>query len=193
MCDAPARCPARPPPPAAQTTTAGSEILIFGGHADDINWFRSYNHGSGALWSTEMSSGRWWVAGGGCGAVCTPPWAGDVACRWESGWETKYGKCLRLAAGNPLPIHHLRPRLAEHTPASARCPLLRTPPCPADAALLPLAAPLPPPCAGTPPPAPWPTARCWLWAGWRTAARQVTMWRTCVRWTTPRTRCTTRC
>lgn len=47
--------------PAAQTTTAGSEVLIFGGHADDINWFRSYNHGSGALWSTEMSSGRWCV------------------------------------------------------------------------------------------------------------------------------------
>ncbi|KAI3437758.1 hypothetical protein D9Q98_000206 [Chlorella vulgaris] len=44
----------------AQTTTAKSEVLIFGGHADHINWFRSYDHGTGGLWSTQMTSGRWY-------------------------------------------------------------------------------------------------------------------------------------
>ncbi|KAL4856170.1 Aldehyde oxidase 1 [Chlorella vulgaris] len=44
----------------AQTTTAQSEVLIFGGHANHINWFRSYDHGTGGLWSTQMTSGRWY-------------------------------------------------------------------------------------------------------------------------------------
>ncbi|EFN56008.1 hypothetical protein CHLNCDRAFT_145404 [Chlorella variabilis] len=77
----------------AQTTTAMSEVLIFGGHAEDINWFRSYNHGTGSLWSTKMNSGRWYpgVATLGDGKVLV---VGGVADSGKAGYyvegETEY-------------------------------------------------------------------------------------------------------
>lgn len=42
-------------------TTANDEVLIFGGHANDIQWFRHYSHSDQALWKTTMSSGRWYA------------------------------------------------------------------------------------------------------------------------------------
>ncbi|PSC76751.1 kelch domain-containing [Micractinium conductrix] len=46
---------------AGHSITADNEVLIFGGHADKVQWFRRYNHATGNLTAVElMPSGRWY-------------------------------------------------------------------------------------------------------------------------------------
>ncbi|KAL4425029.1 hypothetical protein ABPG77_001807 [Micractinium sp. CCAP 211/92] len=45
---------------AGHTVTAMSEVLVFGGHAQQLQWFRSYTHVNRTVKSTLMSSGRWY-------------------------------------------------------------------------------------------------------------------------------------
>jgi hypothetical protein len=45
---------------AGQSTSVNNEVFIFGGHSNDVQWFRRYNHNTGVRTFSTMPSNRWY-------------------------------------------------------------------------------------------------------------------------------------